>query len=131
VISVDTSVVVRHLVGTPETLARRATAVIERVGVVDIPVLVLLETAHVLRTQYDVPRLDVLEVLIGLVTRDNVELIGLPKTAVLAALARARSLPGAPLPDALIVASAQTADALPLYSFDTGLGRHGILVVEP
>jgi predicted nucleic acid-binding protein len=131
VISVDTSVVVRHLVGTPETLARRATAVIERDGVVGIPVLVLLETAHVLRTQYDVPRLDVLEVLIGLVTRDNVELIGLPKTAVLAALARARSLPGAPLPDALIVASAQTADALPLYSFDAGLGRHGIPVVEP
>jgi predicted nucleic acid-binding protein len=131
VISVDTSVVVRHLVGTPETLARRATAVIERDGVVGIPVLVLLETAHLLRTQYDVPRFDVLEVLIGLVTRDNVELIGLPKTAVLAALARARSLPGAPLPDALIVASAQTADALPLYSFDVGLGRHGIPVVEP
>jgi len=123
VISVDTSVVVRHLVGTPEALARRATAVIEGDGVVGISVVVLLETAHVLRTQYDVPRSDVLEALIGLITRDNVELIGFPRTAVIAALARARSLPG--------TASAQTADALPLYSFDAGLGRHGIPVVEP
>jgi len=131
VISVDTSVVVRHLVGTPEALARRATAVIERDGAVGISVVVLLETAHVLRTQYDVPRADVLEALIGLITRDNVELIGFPRTAVIAALARARSLPGTPLPDALIVAGAQTADALPLYSFDAGLGRHGIPVVEP
>lgn len=130
-ISVDTSVVVRHLVGTPEALARRATAVIEGDGVVGISVVVLLETAHVLRAQYDVPRSDVLEALIGLITRDNVELIGFPRTAVIAALARARSLPGTPLPDALIVASAQTADALPLYSFDAGLGRHGIPVVEP
>jgi len=108
VISVDTSVVVRHLVGTPEALARRATAVIEGDGVVGISVVVLLETAHVLRTQYDVPRSDVLEALIGLITRDNVELIGFPRTAVIAALARARSLPGTAGPGTIVAGYAAT-----------------------
>jgi predicted nucleic acid-binding protein len=130
-ISVDTSVVVRYLVGTPVEQARRAARIIDTEESVGIPVVVLLEAAHVLRTQYGIDRSKVLETMIELVTKMNVETLGLPADAVIEALVRARSLPGSPLPDALVVATARTAEALPLYSFYQGLARHGISTGTP
>lgn len=129
-ISVDTSVVVRYLVGTPEVQAARAAKLIDdaemEVGVI---VVALVETAHVLRTQYGVDRAVVLETLIDLLTRSNIELLGLPKAAALSALVRARSLPRSPLPDAWIAATSEWARALPLYTFDEVL-PHGVAVVH-
>ena len=130
-IAVDTSVVVRYLVGTPLGQARRAGALVDGSDRVGVPVVVLLETGHVLRTQYGVARPDVLEALLDFVTRSNVEVLGLPKGVVVEALARAQILPGAPLADALVVALARDAGAERLVSFDGGMERHGIAVVEP
>jgi len=131
VISVDTSVVVRYLVGTPVAQARRARAVMEQGATVGLPVVVLLETAHVLRTQYGIDRRDVLDTLVELVTREDVMLMGVSRSHVLEALVRARVLPGSPLADALVVAMVRDADALPLYSFDRDMARHGIAVQSP
>jgi predicted nucleic acid-binding protein len=131
VISVDTSVVVRYLVGTPVAGARRARAVLDQQGPVGIPIVVLLETAHVLRTQYGVERRDVLDTLVELVTREDVETIGVSKSLVIEGLVRARALPGSPLPDALVIAMVRDAGALPLYSFDRDMARHGIEVRTP
>ena len=130
-ISADTSVIVRYLVGTPSAEARRATALMDGPLEIGVPVLVLVETAHVLRTQYGVERADVIEVLIELLTRENVRPLGLPKTEAVAALLRARSLPGGPIPDAFIAATASWAGALPLYTFDQALHRHGVAVDTP
>lgn len=130
-IAVDTSVVVRYLTDDPTELAHRARALLDDSDAVGVPVVVLLETGHVLRTQYGVSRADVLEVLIELVTRANVELLGLPKEVALGALARARQLPDAPFADALIAATAREAGAASLASFDRGMRRHGIDIVEP
>lgn len=130
-ISVDTSVIVRYLVGTPVAQARRAAALMDTAPQLGIPLIALIETAHVLRTQYGVERADVIEVLIELLTRENVELLGLPKPNALEALVRARSLPGTPLPDALIAATASWAGALPLYTFDEQMGDHGVAVAAP
>jgi predicted nucleic acid-binding protein len=131
VISADTSVIVRYLVGTPPAQAKRAAALIDGTAEIGIPLVALVETAHVLRTQYGVERSDVIEVLIELLTRENLQLLGLPTASALAALVRARSLPGSPVPDALIAATAAWAGALPLYTFDVELGRHGVPVVSP
>lgn len=117
--------------GTPPAQARRASAIIDGDETIGIPVVVLLETAHVLRTQYDVPRRTVLNTLIKMVTRENIEVLGLARDAVIEALLRARTIPGAPLPDALVVATVADAGALPLYSFDKGMGRHGVPLVAP
>ncbi len=93
--------------------------------------MVLLETGHVLRTQYGVSRPDVLEVLIELVTRANVEVLGLPTDVTLVALARARQSPGVPFADALNLAMAREAGATAVASFDRGMGSHGIDVIAP
>jgi predicted nucleic acid-binding protein len=131
VISADTSVVVRHLVGSPPDQARRATRLIEGQEQVGLPVIVLVEAAHVLRTQYGVSRSDVVEALLALITRENVEIVGLATRDAVEAFAAARAMPDRPIPDALIVYAARAGRALPIYTFDRGMGRYGIPVAEP
>jgi predicted nucleic acid-binding protein len=131
VIGLDTSVIVRYLIGSPAAPARRAAALIDAAGDLGVPLVVLVETAHVLRTQYGVPRADIVNILIELVTRENVVVLGLPKADVLEALVRARSLSGSPIPDAFIAATARWGGALPLYTFDERLHRHGVPVATP
>jgi predicted nucleic acid-binding protein len=130
-ISADTSVLVRYLVGTPPAQARRAAALLDQAPEVGLPIVVIVETAHVLRTQYGVDRADVVETLIELLTRENVTLLGLPKPEALAALVRARALASGPIPDALIAATVSWAGAVPLYSFDKHIGRFGVQVEQP
>jgi predicted nucleic acid-binding protein len=131
VIGVDTSVVLRYLVGSPVEQAERAARLLESDAEVGVSLIVLLETAHVLRTQYGVSRPDVLSAITELVTRSNVTTLGPTKPDVLDALVRARSLPGTPIPDAFVVLTARVAGALPIYSFDAELRRHGSPVATP
>lgn len=131
-ISVDTSVIVRYLVGTPTAQARRAAALIDDVDTaIGISVVALAESAHVLRTQYAVAATDICDVLIDLVQRENITLLDQPAATVIEMLVRARSMPGRPIPDALIAASAKSAGALPLVTFDRGQARYGLAVREP
>ena len=98
---------------------------------IGLPLVALVECAHVLRTQYDVPAPALIDLLIQLLQRANVTLLGLRNESAVAALVRARAFPGRPIPDALIVATALEHDALPLTTFDGGMRRYGIEVAEP
>jgi predicted nucleic acid-binding protein len=60
-----------------------------------------------------------------------VTLLGLRDEAAVAALVLARNLPGRPIPDALIVATALDHGALPLTTFDADMSRYGIDVAAP
>jgi predicted nucleic acid-binding protein len=127
VIAVDTSVVVRYLVGTPAAEARRAAALIDDDGTeIGIPVVALAECAHVLRTQYEVERRTIIDTLIEFVQRANVRVLGARPDVLVGMLVRARSLPGRPIPDAMIVAAAVEFNALPLATFDRDQRRYGI-----
>ena len=131
VIGLDTSVLVRYLVGTPSGQARKAAALIDGSVEVGVSPVALAECAHVLRTQYGVGQGDILNSLIALVQRANVRVLGLRTDVLVGVLVRARQLPGRPLPDALVVAASLAADALPLATFDRGQRRYGIATVEP
>ncbi|HEX9635674.1 MAG TPA: PIN domain-containing protein [Candidatus Limnocylindria bacterium] len=130
-IGVDTSVLVRYLVGTPAAQARRAAQLVDGEELIGISPVALAECAHVLRTQYAVDRLDIIESLIGLVQRENVRLLGQRADLLLGTLVRARTLPGRPIPDALIVAAALEADAVPFATFDRAQARYGLVTREP
>ena len=130
-ISLDTSVLVRYLVGTPEAQARRAARAIDHEGEVAISVIALVECAHVLRTQYRVAQVDIIDALIGLLQRRNVTLLGLRTDSAVAGLVRARELPGRPIADALIAAAAVEAGAVPIVTFDVEMHRHGVPVERP
>jgi Predicted nucleic-acid-binding protein, contains PIN domain len=131
VIAVDTSVVVRYLVGSPKSEAVRARQVIEGDERIGLPLVALVESAHVLRTQYGLASDAVIGLLIELLQRRNIQLLGMRTEAAVALLVRARALPGRPLPDALIVAAAVEADALPVVTFDRDMHRYGFATREP
>ncbi len=131
-IGVDTSVVVRYLVGSPTAQARRAAALIDDdESEIGVSLVALAECAHVLRTQYGVEQRDIIDSLIGLVQRENVRVLGIRTDILVGVLVRARGLPGRPIPDAMIVASTLAADALPLATFDRDQRRYGTEIREP
>jgi predicted nucleic acid-binding protein len=130
-IGADTSVLVRYLVGTPQTQAQRAARLIDRDEQIGLSPVALAECAHVLRTQYAIDRLDIIESLIGLLQRENIRVLGGRTELLLAILVRARALPGRPIADALIVAASLEADALPLATFDRRQASYGVAVREP
>ncbi|MEJ7695567.1 MAG: PIN domain-containing protein [Candidatus Limnocylindrales bacterium] len=131
-IGVDTSVLVRYLVGTPTDQAGRAAALIDDDEVeLAVSIVALAECAHVLRSQYAVEGRDIIDSLIGLIQRENVNVLGLRTDVLVEMLVRARSMPGRPIPDAMIVAASVAANALPLATFDKGQARYGISVKEP
>jgi len=126
VIGVDTSVLVRYLVGTPQAQARRAAAIVDGEEEIGVSPVALAECAHVLRTQYLIEKRDILDSLIGLVQRANVRVLGMRTDVLLGVLVRAHQLPGRPIPDALIAAASLAADALPLVTFDREQRRYGV-----
>ena len=131
-IGVDTSVIVRYLVGSPKEQARRAAAVIDDDDtLIGVSLVALAECAHVLRTQYQVEQNDIIDALIGLIQRDNVRVLELRTDLLVETLVRAKALPGRPIPDAMIVASTMAADALPLATFDKDQSRYGIETRAP
>jgi len=131
-IGVDTSVVVRYLVGTPRDEAVRAAALIDDDDVeIGVSMVALAECAHVLRTQYGVASQEIVDSLIAFVQRENVAVLGLRTDVLVGMLVRARSMPGRPISDALIAAASLGANALPLATFDRGQARYGIAVREP
>lgn len=130
-ISLDTSVVVRYLVSTPAAQAERAAQLIDGDAEIGVSIIVLAETAHVLRSIYEVPRTDIVAGLIDLLTKANVQPIEISKADVIDALVRARAFESAPIIDALIAASARAHGALPVYTFDKKFGRLGAAAATP
>ena len=130
-IAIDTSVLVRYVVGSPPDQARAASALIEAGEEIAISPVALVECAHVLRTQYAVPQAAVVDALIAFVQRANVRILGGRTDVVVGMLVRARTLNGRPIPDALIVAAAMGADAVALATFDRGQARYEFPVVMP
>jgi predicted nucleic acid-binding protein len=132
VIGLDTSVLVRYLVGTPEAQAARAARLIDDDSVdYGISPVALAECAHVLRTQYEVGQRDIVDALIGLVQRANIRVLGQRSDVLVEILVRARDLPGRPIPDAMIAAASIAADAIPLATFDRDQRRYGIEIRNP
>ena len=131
-IAADTSVLVRYLVGSPATEPRLAAALIDA-GDLEIGVspVALAECAHVLRTQYEVPARDIIDSLIELIQRENIRVTGTRSDALVEMLVRGRSMPGRPIPDALIVAAAIASEATALATFDRGQARYGFPVKVP
>ena len=131
-IGIDTSVLVRYLVGTPEDQAARAAALIDdNDSQVGVSVVALAECAHVLRTQYGVEQRDIIDALIDFIQRENVRTVDAQADRLVAMLVRARTMPGRPIPDAFIVAAVAAANATPLATFDEDQRRYGIVVREP
>ena len=105
----DTSVIVRYLVGVPAEQAARARTLIESDRPMVIPVVALVETAFVLMRSYGVSQADVVDALVGLPRRVNVAVHELPTAIAIQALLLCRPSGRVSFADVRIWAAARTA----------------------
>ena len=124
----DTSVVVRYLVGDPPRLAARAARIIDTDEKLLLSDVVIAETAYVLSTVYSVPRPRVVDSLVDLLQRENVAPFRLDKGAVIQALLLCRPSGRVSFADALVWAAARSGRGEVVYSFDDRFPEDGVTV---
>ena len=125
----DTSYVVRYLTDDPPDMAERATEVIEGEEILILSEMVLLETAYVLSSVYQVPRDVLVDNLAELVQRANLRLATLPKDRVLEALQLCRNSARVSFTDALVWAQAVEMGAERIYAFDGKFPSRGVSII--
>ncbi len=124
----DTSVIVRYLTGDPPDSAEASAEIIDSEEALLVTDVVIAETAYVLTSVYRVPRVTVVDHLIGFLSKANIDTFCLDKGAVLEALLLARPSSGVLFGDALVWAAARSQPGLPVYSFDRRFPDAGITV---
>lgn len=103
-----------------------ATRIIHRVDDLQITDIVLTETAYVLRSQYQMPREQVINCLIALVQRDNISIYAMDERWVLEGLYKCRPSGRVSVADAMLWAAARTDGASVIYTFDERFPDDGI-----
>lgn len=126
----DTSVVVRYLLGEPEDLAARAAEIIEEADDLVLSELALVEAAYVLQSVYEVARPRLLDALTLFVQRRNVRLLNLPKSSALEALELCRPSGLHSFTDALLWAQARHARASAIATFDRRFPAEGVRLID-
>ena len=126
----DTSVVVRYLMRDQPDLAAASARVIENEDLLLVSDVAIAEVAHVLMSTYGVARERVVDQLMALLQRDNVDMLHLPKELAIGALAKCRPSGRVSIPDALIWTAARAED-LPVYTLDRRFPAGGITVLSP
>ena len=124
----DTSMVVRYLTRDVPEIAERAAAVIDGEEDLWIIGVILTEADYVLRSLYLVPREMVIDHLIALVRKHNMNVFGLDKSTVLQALRMCRSSGRISVADSMIWAAARSSGRNVVYSFDQRFPSEGIEV---
>lgn len=114
----DTSVLVRYLVGVPVDQAVKARTRIDGDQPVAIPVVALAEAAFVLTRVYRLPTPEVVDALVGLLGRVNVSVHELPSALAIEALLLCRPSGRVSFADALIWAAARTTPERRVVTFD-------------
>ena len=114
----DTSVIVRYLVGEPAEQAAQASHIILETEGLQISDVVLTETVYVLRTRYQVPRETIIDSLIALIQRDNISVYAMDDDLALQGLTMCRPSGRVSISDAMIWAAARSNGARAIYTFD-------------
>jgi predicted nucleic acid-binding protein len=127
---VDTSLLIRYLVGEPAEMARRATAVIDGKLTLRLSLVILAETAYILQSVYKVSRPDLVDALQSLVMRRNVSLTVCDKETVVEALEMCRPSGRVSFADALLWAEACDSGRR-IYTLDEKFPGRDVAVVIP
>lgn len=126
----DTSMIVRYLTGDPPDLADVSANVIDGVAPLLVTDVVIVETAYVLMSVYEVPRAAVVDGLIALLGKANIDTFRLEKDLVLEALLLCRPSGRVSFADALVWAAARSQTDAAVYSLDERFPEDGIAVLR-
>ena len=114
----DTSVLVRYLTLDPPSQGREAAALIDSSEELLITCVGLAETGYVLSRNYQLDRAVVVDALIGLLGKDNIRILDLPKAMAIEALHLCRPSGRVSHADALEWAAARHSGTTTVYTFD-------------
>ena len=126
----DTSMVVRYLTGDPPDLADVAARVIDGEDDLLVTDVVLVETAYVLASVYDVPREIVVDHLIAFLRKANIDTFRIEKDLVFEALLMCRPSGRVSFADALLWAAARSEPGAAVYSLDERFPGDGVTVLR-
>jgi predicted nucleic acid-binding protein len=124
----DTSIVIRYVLGEHPVLSARAAAIIDSDTDLFLTDGTIAEVAHVLTKVYGVPRGAALEAVLALVQRRNIRTYAMEKAFVVQALEMCRPSARVSFADALLWASARSAGATIIYAFDERFPADGLAV---
>lgn len=125
---VDTSVIVRYLTGDPPELSDRAAAILDGAEDLQVTDVAIAEAAYVLSSVYGVARPRVVDSLVELLQKENLQPFRLGKAAVIEALLLCRPSGRVSFADALIWSAARSGGADRIYSFDGQFPTTGVEV---
>ncbi len=117
----DTGILVRYFADDDPPRALAAARLIDSEDTLVISTAVLVEVAHVLRTQHGRRNPAIAEALVGFLTKRRVELIDADQAQAVAALQWAARVSARRIPDALISAAAEHAGCDIIATFDDAL----------
>ena len=124
----DTSMVVRYFTGDPPELAEKAARVIDGEENLQVPDVVIAETAYVLTSVYGVPRSVVVDHLIAFLQKENISPFAMHKGLVLQALLLCKPSARVSFADAMVWASARLSESKVVYSLDERFPEDGLEV---
>ena len=124
---VDTSVLVCYLTGSPPEMLATAKAIVDETEALHLTGVVIAETAYVLLSFYEVPRVVVTDSLIDLLGKVNLRTHDLNKELAIQALLLCRSSNRVSVADALLWATARSTAPTPyIYSLDKRFPGEGV-----
>jgi predicted nucleic acid-binding protein len=125
----DTSILTRYWTGDDPPRALAAARLVDRRDVILVlSTGVLLESVHVLRTEYGSGNPEVGTMLIEFLSRENVELTDADKPAAVEALRWSLDSSARRIADALLAAAAERARCDAIATFDEGLRSPSVRV---
>ena len=126
----DTSVVLRYLTGHPPHLAVVAAEIIDGAGDLWVTATTVGEAFYVLTRVYDVERRLAVETLIAFLEREQILSYAIDKDYLLQGLRFALPSGRVAIADALIWATARSAGADGVYTFDQRFPSEGMPVLQ-
>lgn len=122
----DTSVLVRYFIGMPPDVAASAARLIEGDEPLLVTEVVLAETGYVLGSFYSLARDEIVDALVGLLGRPNIDTHVLDKTLAIEALLLCRPSRRVSFADALTWAVARSVDQGTIATPDARFPSEGI-----
>lgn len=129
--AVDTNVLARYLLNDDPDLGPAAARLVDGAEKLGVSLATLAETAFVLSRVYEVPREEVVDSLVELLRKRNIEVLGAEKGLVASALLLCRPSGRVNYADALINADARAHGITRLHTFDDRFPSEGLTLEKP
>lgn len=129
--AVDTNVLVRYLLQDDRELGPAAARLMDGGRRLGISLVALAETAFVLSRNYGAPREEVVDLLVDLLRKRNIQTLGVDKDLAASALLLCRYSGRVNYADALINADARAHEIGRLYTFDERFPPEGLTLERP